>query len=228
MAAQAVACPHADTDGLRLAPPGPEELEVAAAMAAIALADSPPYAFACGGSAVAREGVLRTLFARNMWVAHRQGCCWGAYEEEALVCFFMLVPQGVGSPTPSICDLLRSGIFESLLRLGLRATLALARITAWAETAELDLLQGRTVLRLEGMVVRPSRQRQGIGTKALRAALRVADESGLEVFLATQEANSVPFYRRLDFEVVREEAYAPAGFVTWFMLRPVGGAGATA
>lgn len=81
MAAQAVACPHADTDGLRLAPPGPEELEVAAAMAAIALADSPPYAFACGGSAVAREGVLRTLFARNMWVAHRQGCCWGAYEE---------------------------------------------------------------------------------------------------------------------------------------------------
>ena len=50
----------------------------------------------------------------------------------------------------------------------------------------------------------PSRQGQGIGTRALTAALKETDELGVPVFLCTQEERNVTFYRRLGFRPMRE------------------------
>jgi len=209
-----------------------KDLDRAAAMAAEAFVDSPPYKYICGPSAEFRLRFLRFLFARHFEMAMGHGCCRCAYERDErevagdggrcgeLVCFFMLVDQGGSSAAaPSICDLFRMGLFGSLVRFGIRPTWRMLQFTNWAEQVEGEILGGRRVIRLEGMIVLPARQGRGIGSYALARALAGADVEGLEVFLATQDARNVVFYGRLGFRVVREAQYALAGFHTWFMLR---------
>mmetsp|Transcript_168782 Transcript_168782/g.536669 ORF Transcript_168782/g.536669 Transcript_168782/m.536669 type:complete len:232 (+) Transcript_168782:76-771(+) len=229
-----------DEVDLDVSAPQPEDLEEAATIAAQALLDSPPYRHVCseGTDSATREAFLKFLFLRNFRMAIGYGCCRGAYEtsksddggadKHELVCFFMFVPQQGGLQQPGLCDMLRAGIFGSVLRFGLGPTLGLVRITRWAEQIEQEILKGRKVIRLEGMVVKPSRQSMGIGTRAIGPALEEADSLGLEVFLATQDERSLAFYHRLGFRVMHEATYEPGGFVSWFMLRAPGGATAGA
>mmetsp|Transcript_116301 Transcript_116301/g.353783 ORF Transcript_116301/g.353783 Transcript_116301/m.353783 type:complete len:225 (-) Transcript_116301:29-703(-) len=208
----------------------PEDLDLAASLAARAFVDSPPYRYACSDriDAAHRERFLHFLFLGNFALGARHGCFHCAYTgdeasgDRELVCFLMLVPEGSGPRNPSLCDILRMGILGSTVRFGLRPTLALVRITMWVEQLEEEVLQGRPVVRLEAMTVPPLRQGCGIGSRALRHALSELDAQGLDVFLATQDERNVRFYRRLGFDVLREAEYEPGGFTTWFMLRAPG------
>lgn len=226
-----------ETPVLQVGSPEREDLERAAWMASKALGASPPYVYAYGEGrdTKVREQALEFLFLRSFQLALPGGCCRGAYElpraesgaegaprERQLVCFFMFVPQGQ-QPQPSFCDFVRSGLLGGMLRYGFGTMLRLARVTMWAEEVEKELLGDRPVIRLEGMVVDPSRQGLGVGTQALAPSLEEADQQGLEVFLATQEERSLAFYRRLGFSVLKEATHPAGGFITWFMLRPVGG-----
>lgn len=239
---------------LRFAPPASvSDVAKAAALAADAFADSPPYVYALGASRVKRLRCLEGIFAAGFMLRLRHGCCHAAFaaaplvasdsaarcvqetcgacseavepaQLETVVCFYMLrSPEAVD---PSLCELFSSGyVRRAVSCLGARAAWRLMWLTAWAEGIEQEVLAGRSAMRLEGMAVLLSWQRRGIGAQALRQALNEADRRGLEVVLATQEMRCVAFYRSLGFDVVREEEYTPGGFRTWFMLRAPAGSG---
>jgi len=74
---------------------------------------------------------------------------------------------------------------------------------------------------LQQMVVLPECQGQGLGTKALKAALE--ESTNVEVRLSTQEERNVTFYKGLGFEVAGEQKFYENDeefkFHSWYMLR---------
>ncbi len=70
------------------------------------------------------------------------------------------------------------------------------------------------------LVVDPSVQRGGIGTRLQAAGMEQADQDGLDCYLETQKPDNVPYYRRFGYEVVEELRPVPAGPPLWTMRRP--------
>jgi len=70
------------------------------------------------------------------------------------------------------------------------------------------LREGRQAAQLRGMAVDDARQGTGIGRLLLDAAMERLRNAGFEVLWANARDTALPFYRRLDMEVVGE------GFLT--------------
>ena len=208
------------------------EVPAAAALAAAAFAETPCYVAIFPGDGDARAAAqhrLRTrfltwLFERNFQLRVDAGCFHGARDTRsgALVAFFMLTPPGVRDP--SICDMLRIGLLSGVCLWGVGTTLRLLKTKAYFEQREREVLGRRwgKMVRLERMTVLPAYQRKGVGTSALRAALRkVADARGLACVLSTQEQRNVRFYMRLGFVVVDESrvCIGETEYTNWWMIR---------
>jgi GNAT superfamily N-acetyltransferase len=117
------------------------------------------------------------------------------YEEDKMICFFTLVP---GDSHFSLWQELYYGLWSLPFEMGLTATQRLIAAGDFYDAKIKKLLNGRDGLVLERMVVHPSVQGKGIGSKCLRDALEsVADKKGLPVALSTQEIKNVTFYSRL-------------------------------
>jgi GNAT superfamily N-acetyltransferase len=68
--------------------------------------------------------------------------------------------------------------------------------------------------------VDPPRQGQGLGGTLMSDVLKRADIAGQDVYLETQKARNVPFYRKHGFEVVENfRCHGGRGPETWTMLR---------
>ncbi|HEY3811402.1 MAG TPA: GNAT family N-acetyltransferase [Acidimicrobiales bacterium] len=73
------------------------------------------------------------------------------------------------------------------------------------------------------LVVDPSVQRGGIGTRLQAGGLATADEAGLDCYLETQKPDNLPYYRRFGYEVVEELHPVRSGPPLWTMRRPAPG-----
>jgi ribosomal protein S18 acetylase RimI-like enzyme len=69
------------------------------------------------------------------------------------------------------------------------------------------------------LVVDPSVQRLGIGTRLQEPGLQQADQEGLDCYLETQKFDNVAYYRRFGYEVVEELHPVPDGPPLWTMRR---------
>jgi ribosomal protein S18 acetylase RimI-like enzyme len=69
------------------------------------------------------------------------------------------------------------------------------------------------------LVVDPSVQRAGIGTRLQEPGLEQADKDGLDCYLETQKFDNVAYYRRFGYEVVEELRPVPNGPSLWTMRR---------
>jgi ribosomal protein S18 acetylase RimI-like enzyme len=72
--------------------------------------------------------------------------------------------------------------------------------------------------------VDPDQQRQGLGSSLLAWVAARADESGSPIYLETQSARTVEFYRRAGFEVLAEESVLDGRLHVWGMSRQPRGA----
>lgn len=72
----------------------------------------------------------------------------------------------------------------------------------------------RPVWFLAAVATVPGRQRQGLGTEVLMPGLEQAASSSTDAYLETSNPANVPFYRRLGFTVVAQEAAAPGVALT--------------
>jgi GNAT superfamily N-acetyltransferase len=73
------------------------------------------------------------------------------------------------------------------------------------------------------LVVDPSVQRGGIGTRLQAAGMEQADQGGLDCYLETQKPDNLPYYRRFGYEVVEELRPVRSGPPLWTMRRPASG-----
>jgi predicted N-acetyltransferase YhbS len=67
------------------------------------------------------------------------------------------------------------------------------------------------------LVVDPSVQRGGIGTRLHGVGLDMAQEEGLDCYLETQKFENLAYYRRFGYEVVDELRPVPKGPSLWTM-----------
>ncbi|MGO4958200.1 GNAT family N-acetyltransferase [Luteococcus sp. Sow4_B9] len=74
---------------------------------------------------------------------------------------------------------------------------------------------------LATLAVLPTHQGRGVASELLDRGLAIADERELPVYLETNLERNVDIYRRKGFIPVRR--VEEHGFITWPMLRPVGG-----
>ena len=208
---------------LETRPLTPNDLAAAASLTSHAFFSSPSYK-AIVPDDQQRGAFLQWLFERNYWLRLGSHSGYCVFDREELVMFFMLEMPDL--PRLSLWDMLRAGLAMGFLLHGVGAMRRLLETKAWFEAREREALGERagTVARIERVTVLPDRQGQGVGSAALRAALREADEMGLAVFLATQEERNVRFYARLGFEVIVDEVCPIGeGYRSWMMLREPGG-----
>lgn len=204
----------------RAAPLPAGRLREAAAVAAAAFVDSPPYVRLCGGDPAARVRFLAWFMERNFWLRLGTRCNRAFFTDAGeLSAFFMFVTPDV--PDVGLVGMLRAGLLMGPLLFGLGVLLRLLGLKAEAEVeiaALTELVKARLgpaarPCQLERMCVVPAAQGRGVGSRCLQTALDEADEHGWAVALTTQEERNVTFYRRLGFEVVRTTERAPASDV---------------
>lgn len=145
--------------------------------------------------------------------------------------FFLFEKPGI--PQISTFEMLKGGLISLWWNSSTPVLMRLMTVKAWYDEKERELLGpprnlfGK-VVRLERMVVRPGYQGKGLGSMALLAALKEADnDSDTEnnnikgCYLVTQLPKNVVFYERLGFKVIQNcRCPAQLGAVeNWFMLR---------
>ena len=201
-----------------------KRLSEAASVAAAAFEQSPAYVFICGAgkTSSARKAFLTWFFEGNFYIRLNTDCCRCVYEGDELVAFFMFVKPTV--PHPTLWDMLCAGLISGLFSYGLAFVQRLFATKGWFEAREKEIFGDRETIRLERVVVLPSCQGRGVGSRMLRAALEEADRLGLPVVLHTQEERNVTFYKRLGFEVADLSVCEHGGYKTWAMLREPSGA----
>lgn len=72
---------------------------------------------------------------------------------------------------------------------------------------------------LATIAVDPSHQRRGLGGRAIRPVLDLADERGEDAFLETAKPDNAAWYARLGFDVEVEVPCFDGGPPQWFMRR---------
>ena len=78
---------------------------------------------------------------------------------------------------------------------------------------------------LAAIAVDPANQGRGLGGRAIRPVLELADERGEDAFLETARADNAAWYARLGFDVEVEAPCFPGGPPQWFMRRRPSGRG---
>ena len=106
------------------------------------------------------------------------------------------------TPDVTLWDMVRAGMFKGLFQFGFGVAKRLVFIKNEYELIEDIVLKKnryKPIYRLERMVVHPKHQGKGIGSIALKNALKDADDKDLQVMLSTQQERNVRFYERLGF-----------------------------
>ncbi len=148
------------------------------------------------------EQRLQSLFWKNISMIHETvpDCLHYHYEKDdqgrdQMVCFFMLVPNDVSM---SWWQKIRYGLLLLPFEIGWTPLVRLLAASDYSDEKILSQLNGRKGLQLNRMVVHPSFQGKGIGSKVLGKALQeVADKRQLPVVLSTETPQNVTFYTRL-------------------------------
>ena len=212
----------------------------AAVLAANAMVDNSIYVTMCHGpnydgknnnnndndDRMFRKQFLTWLFERNFRLRLGTSVNRAVFENSSsddgkkkkLLAFFMFVSPDV--PNVGLLDMLREGFLLVPIKFGfgvMKRLLSIKDEYERIEHAVMDKHGITSLYKLERMVVHPSYQGKGVGSKALQQALDEADTKGLPVLLGTQEERNLRFYNKLGFEVV--DTANLCGCTHWSMLR---------
>mmetsp|Transcript_26235 Transcript_26235/g.52577 ORF Transcript_26235/g.52577 Transcript_26235/m.52577 type:complete len:244 (-) Transcript_26235:250-981(-) len=197
-----------------------EDYSEAAELAAEAFRNAPGYMW-FGGNSEWRKVQLKWFFNINFRMQQQKGnvCRLFRNANGKAVCFFMLQPACV---TLSLGETLWVLFCKLLPRYGFAVFGRLIKMVGALEKKKLAALKAagvdeRQCMTLERMVVSPSFQGQGVGTKHLGETLRAEAQESV-VVLTTQEERNVRFYQRFGFTVAGEGHVEGLGR-NWVMVR---------
>ena len=176
------------------------QIEKACRMTAKAMINTACFVEIFRGTEESRLSSLSFLFKKNYLMMQNkcpEAMHYTFADNGDLDCFFMLVPNDVAHF--SLCEMINGGLLELPLYYGYFSMQRLLQVSEFAQATEKELMaEYPHYLAVQRMVVTPTKQGQGIGTKCLNKALvEVADKQQLPVILGTHEARNVTFYSRL-------------------------------
>ena len=155
------------------------------------------------GDELTRVDPMQLLFKKNLLLVKEKSpqSMHYHYSEENnnasdLDCFFMLVPSAASHST-LFEKIVYGGVIEFVLRYGVNILLRLMKTSDLFDATEAELMQGREYYSLQRMVVSPSKQGTGLGSRHLGRQLKEMDRLKMPVILSTQELRNVVFYTRL-------------------------------
>ena len=138
---------------------------------------------------------------------------------KTVVCSFLLLNAKY---PPTLWEMIRNGLLRLPFIYGMKTTLTLLKLGSDLDRDIEEVAKGRECMKLERMIVNPRFQGQGYGSKCLRLALEEERFKGKPVVLCTQEERNVRFYKKLGFEVAKEEDYIADGnaaFHAWTLVK---------
>jgi GNAT superfamily N-acetyltransferase len=195
----------------------------AAAVMAEAFVDSPAYNYMFQDfDKKRRQQALEWLFRRNLQIVisqHPSALRGIVTDSDEVVACFLWTPL---LNKPTLLDMIQSGLWQVPLYFGfgsLRRLLETMRTLDEYARQYFGSSNGKEVVLLERMVVRPDYQGQGLGTKCLQTVLSWS--TAQQVRLTTQLECNVRFYQRLGFQVVGETdcfMEQKQGYHCWFMV----------
>ncbi|CAJ1966755.1 unnamed protein product [Cylindrotheca closterium] len=222
---------------------GPEYIEECAQVMANAFSDAAIYRYIFRGTQESRRAALEWLFVRNIRIVldkcpqALRGVLNNEKNSNQVVCCFMWVPQE--HQDASLGEMLWHGLLQMPIRFGMDSVKRMLHVmdnlkspskeyTSQMMNDESGQNNNNIVkegsIQLQRMVVRPDCQGQGLGTKALMAAIVEESAKGkLNLHLETQSPRNVTFYERLGYKVIWDkECYEEEmeyKFHSWCMIR---------
>ncbi len=191
------------------------DLEEAAVVGARAFYHDPFFEF-LEPHPVRRARALALFVRAVLFAADQDGQVTGARQNDGRlvgVCAWLppgTYPRPVASQVRQMGATLRAMALRPVgLRQGLRYVAAIEK------AHPKDLLWYLLLL-----VVDPSVQRGGIGTRLQREGLGTADRDGIDCYLETQKPENLAYYRRSGYEVDQELRPVSGGPPLWTMRRP--------
>jgi len=167
-----------------------------------------------------RERALPRLWRAVVGISLAYGEVWTTPDVAGIACF---LSSGRASVTPR--REMRTGFRFSRLIAGLPAA---DRRSFLSAALAFDRLRRRAMrdphTYLWALGVDPDQQRRGLGSSLLASLAARADATGSPIYLETQSARTVEFYRRAGFEVLAEESVLDGRLHVWGMSRQPCGA----
>jgi GNAT superfamily N-acetyltransferase len=189
------------------------ELDEIAEVAMLAFFDDPFFVFLSPGDGLRRRG-LRIFFRSFVKHIGEGRTIYVAKDQDQVVGVACWASPG-SYPAPMKDQLLQS--IQAFWALFLRPK---ALIDGLRYIAAIDKAHPKAELWYLGLLaVRPSHQRQGIGSLLLAPVLEEADAQGHDAYLETQKEDNLAYYRRVSFDVSSTLHPVPTGPPLWTMRR---------
>eukprot|EP00041_Stephanoeca_diplocostata_P013913 m.249056 g.249056 ORF g.249056 m.249056 type:complete len:249 (+) comp19513_c1_seq1:180-926(+) len=196
------------------------DFKESAKLAAAAFADGKAYEW-FGGDVQWRQEQLEWFFEMNFREMQQRGnvCRVHRDDQGRMECFFMLQTS---QTRLTKFHSLKLVAWHMLPKYGFSLVARVGRLVASIDRVNHSALEKVGLrfddcLMLERMVVHPSKQGKGVGTRCLGSVLDVEQQSR-PVLLNTQEERNVTFYKRLGFEVISVDIVEELG-KNWTMIR---------
>lgn len=176
-----------------------QDITLASKMTAQAMINTKSYVEIFRGDVNSRLSTMDLFFQKNIQLVAKKtpDCLHYNFSEDgnSLECFFMLVPSN-GAQFTLYEKVVMGGILEFVYRNGVSLVLRLIKASDFYDGIQNELMGNRKYFSLQRMVVSPDKQGQGIGSKCLAKALKIADAAKLPVVLSTQDERNIVFYQR--------------------------------
>ena len=185
----------------------------AARVIASALTDDPGYRFLLPDD-TRRAGELTALYRITLADTVAHGCGFVTMLGSSITGVVAIYPPGAYPMTLKRCVRIAGWgvLLAARAREHLGGLMRLGRLTAPGVPTHTWYVQAIGVL--------PDRQRSGLGTALLRAALGLVDQAGEESYLETTRPENVTYYARFGYALIHEPIpIAPGGPSIYPMLR---------
>lgn len=193
---------------ISLQPLPPSDINTAARLCALAMADNPLHIKVFGLRQEQRELRLTRLFTGLLPYIGRNGELIGAYADGLLVGVLGRLTPGCCQPSWKDLLKLTPTLLTSNSPLGLLKTLRW--LSSWAK-----LDPAPPHWHLGPLAVAPDSQRQGIGRSLMGHAIEGA--GGVSLYLETDKLSNVQFYQQLGFNIIATPTLLATP--TWLMLK---------
>jgi ribosomal protein S18 acetylase RimI-like enzyme len=115
--------------------------------------------------------------------------------------------------------MMRSGAFRKGIQMGQDIGNRIQKVFEPIDKDRKEFMKDKSYFYLQAIGVAPEYQGKGYGGKLLRSMFDRCDEEGLPIYLETETEKNVEMYKKLGFQVIKEQNIPDYDFIMWEMIR---------